>query len=234
MLSYRFFFLAMQKCGMMQDVSSSKPAENLLMHGMVLADQKKMSKHVGNVVDPEQLIQEFGADSIRIAMFDSANARKDFNWNPDVIRSAHRMLKTLYGFVVARRDVLFPIGTKSHEAIDSTTPARRKLKKWHAMAVKKVTSDFEAIRLNLASQNVATLLKKIQIFADLIEDQPNGPGRRDLIAMRIVVGSLLRLLEPMAPHIASELWQLCDGGVRLSEANWPSANVSTTNNESPI
>lgn len=197
----RLFFKVMRDCGYFSELPEGEPVRNLLMHEMVLSGGRKMSKSLGNAVDPDDLIRRYGADAVRLTVL-KVHPRKAFNWTEEALQENHRFLSELWDFV---EDIfLSPEWTGAAVEPAQEDQLGRKLARWCEAAVRKVTIAFER-------KNFHLVLKELKVFFAMIRRFTTQKKRivrlkfADVEAIRTAIKTLLRLLEPLAPHISYEL-----------------------------
>ncbi len=168
-----------------------EPFRNLLTQGMVIKDGAKMSKSKGNVVDPNYLIERYGADTARLFSLFAAPPEKDLDWNDQGVEGAYRFLKRVWTLVQDGK-----IGVSSEEEV-----------RWRNKTIKKVTEDLDRFQFNTA---IAALME----FYNFLSDKKDGPTKESLQA-------LVLLLSPFAPHISEEIWSILGQKELVSGAPWP-------------
>ena len=173
-------------------VPTKEPYQKRTSHGMILGSNgEKMSKSRGNVVNPDDIVNEFGADTFRvyemfIGPFDQAAP-----WNMDSIRGCYKFLERVWNL----QEILIPGDTYSPE-----------LEKTMHKAIKKVSSDIEEMKFNTA---VATFMTMINEFYKLKRIN------------KAELKTFLQLLNPFAPHITEELYQIIGENSTIAESSWP-------------
>ena len=196
-----------------------EPFRTLLTQGMVLKDGSKMSKSKGNVVDPDQLIKEYGADTVRLFTLFSAPPDKDLSWDDKAVEGAYRFLGRLYG----RVDSLFEefpeagsieTGTWKESLSPEASVVRSKIHE----TIRKVTTDLENnAQMNTAIAGLMELLNTLSNFQGNAQSEETESRRWVLVSG---YRTLLLLLSPFAPHIAEHLGdRLGLGGSR--HHGWP-------------
>ncbi len=193
LLYARFFTKVLVDLGFLE-AGIREPFKNLLTQGRVIKDGAKMSKSKGNVVDPDYLIEKYGADTARLFSLFAAPPEKDLDWNDQGVEGAYRFLKRVWALV----------HSASSMEKNPNEAERRILHK----TVKKVTEDLEIFQFNTA---IAALME----FYNFLSDLSDGPSKQSLEA-------LVLLLTPFAPHIAEELWQALKRTALVSSTSWPS------------
>jgi leucyl-tRNA synthetase len=177
---------------------------------MVKQDGRKMSKSSGNAVDLSSLLDRHGADVLRLAILSSAAPDQDINWSDDLLIRSARFIRALRSFF-GRHSVEFA-------SLPATPPreskAQRRLAAWVETAERKVTGSLSRYAFHLVIQQLTFLLEQIDKF-----DRAAEPA--DKVALACASSTLLKLLAPIAPHIAEELWESCGGAGLLATATWP-------------
>jgi leucyl-tRNA synthetase len=212
LLYSRFFVKAMRDLGL---IDFSEPFQNLLTQGMVIKDGAKMSKSKGNVVDPNHLIQKYGADTLRLFSLFAAPPEKDLEWSDKGVEGAYRFLKRLWGIVYKNSDKLRMTSYEYKDKDSSciTDHATRLLRKTH-QTVKRVTTDIEReYHFNTA---VAALMELVN---EIVSFEPRTDG--DWVTFRFAIERVLLLLSPFAPHVAEELWEALGNKPSIFEEKWP-------------
>ncbi|THB67903.1 MAG: leucine--tRNA ligase, partial [Desulfovibrio sp.] len=193
------------------------PFSNLLTQGMVLKDGAKMSKSKGNVVDPNEMVGKYGADTVRLYCLFVAPPDKEFDWSDEGIQGAHRFLQRLWRLVQENGDSLqavAPCSFTAAEADDETTKEMRH--KEHA-TVKKVGDDIrDRFQFNTAIAAVMELTNTMYHHVEELKTTDKGNK-----ALSSAIASALTLLSPMVPHVCEELWRDLGHSEPLSAASWP-------------
>jgi leucyl-tRNA synthetase len=196
------------------------------MHEMVIRDGRKMSKHLGNVVDPDELVEAFGADTVRMAVLWAARPQKSLNWSDSAVQFCHRFLHNLWAYANAR----FAQSVEDSGELDParTEHLRRRLEKWCETAVAKITEELAALEMHSAVRNTIRLLDRIKDYEKRVVKHSGALCREDHEALRDALGLMARVLMPFAPHVGEELWLasgLAEPGV---EPPWPQGPESGT------
>lgn len=210
----------MRALGRMGLPTYEEPFRRLIGIGMVQMDGRKMSKHFGNTVDPDELIASFGADALRVAIMQAAVLDSSFNWSTDVVARAHRFLNKLWEYFQERAPALNG-RMASHPKIAADDPLRQKLARWHATAWRKLTSGHERCRYKMVLDDIEQLLERMQQFERTAKSRHGGLRDEDQDALAVVASTLLHALHPIAPHITEELWHRCGGAGYLSTSTFP-------------
>ena len=173
-------------------VPTKEPYKKRTSHGMILGENgEKMSKSRGNVVNPDEIVREFGADTLRLYEMFIGDFEKAAPWSSSSIRGCRRFIDRVW----AMQDKLLP-GDKIRPALE--VPVNR--------TVRKVSDDIEGLKFNTA---IAAMMALMNEF-----DQNGGATRGEY-------RTLLLLLDPFVPHMAEEIWERLAFGGQLSQAAWP-------------
>jgi leucyl-tRNA synthetase len=203
-------------------MADGEPFEGCLFHEMVIADGRKMSKHLGNVVDPDALVEEFGADTVRVAVLWAAGPAKTLNWSDAAIRFANKFLR---GFWTYAHDRFVELEVAKHdpEKAAETEKQREKLRSWCENGLARVAADTADLQMHKSIRNLTRLFERIQQF----EKQLKKRGQLDRADAEALVAAILLLaqaLQPFAPHAAEGI--LINSGRFTSEdlpGAWPDA-----------
>jgi len=209
LLYARFFNKLLRDEGL---VANDEPFSRLLTQGMVLKDGSKMSKSKGNTVDPQHLIDEYGADTARLFIMFAAPPEQSLEWSDEAVAGAHRFLKRLWSLarVVADRVPAEPVAWDSAHAA-----ARSSI---HVL-VEQALRDYERYHFNTV---VAACMSMVNILQKWAEAPASGQTTRFL---REGLSLVLRLLAPIVPHMTHALWEgLGLGSCALIDAPWPAAD----------
>jgi leucyl-tRNA synthetase len=218
-INYLFFVLAMQECGYFAHMKERPPTTKVVLHGMVLQDGKKMSKHLGNVVDPSDLVKTYGVDTLRFAIMGAAKPASDMNWSEHLAEKSRKFLDELWLYFLERADWL---GQGAEGELDNSPPdrLRGRLHKWHAAAAEKLNDLMDRQLFHLACLNIVQLFESLRRFeTDAVKRRGKLDGF-DKAAMRPVARDLLKFLAPICPHIAEELWSVCGEERMLAGSPW--------------
>jgi leucyl-tRNA synthetase len=195
---------ALRDLGPFSFLKRGEPFAGCLFHEMVIADGRKMSKHLGNVVDPDELVAEHGADTVRLAILYAAGPAKTLNWNEGALRFASRFLNNLWDYVHDRVAAAAD-AAEDPEAAADTAFIRERLGKWCDNGIGRITADFEALQMHKAVRNVTRLLERIQDYEKRIVKRRGALGRDDFDALLEALALLAQVLVPLAPHVAEQL-----------------------------
>jgi leucyl-tRNA synthetase len=212
---------ALRDIGPFAFMEAGEPFSGCLFHEMVIADGRKMSKHLGNVVDPDELVERYGADTVRLAVLYAAGPAKTLNWNDGALRFAARFLHNLWSYSLERFAALAEAPEDAGAAAD-TEFMRERLRKWCDNGLGRITADLEELQMHKAVRNVTRLFERIQDFEKRVVKRRGALSRADAEAQVAALLLLARTLAPFAPHAAEAL--LLAGGEEDGEALpgiWP-------------
>ncbi len=208
LLYARFFHKLMRDEGL---VACDEPFERLLCQGMVLKDGSKMSKSKGNTVDPEDLIREYGADTVRLFSMFAAPPEQSLEWTESGVEGAFRFLKKLWKAVDGHVEAGEP-GALDVDALDET---QRDLRRKTHETIQKVSDDYGRRQtFNTAIAAVMELLNEVTRNAD----RSTALG---LAVEREALQSAILLLAPIVPHICHALWEVLGHSDDIVDADWP-------------
>jgi leucyl-tRNA synthetase len=200
---------ALRDLGPLSFLEAGEPFAGCLFHEMVIADGRKMSKHLGNVVDPDELVERYGADTVRLAVLYAAGPAKTLNWNDGALRFASRFLHNVWEYSHERFDSVSRAPVDEEAAAD-TEFMRERLAKWCDNGIARITADLEDLQMHKAVRNVTRLFERIQDFEKRVIERRGQLSRADVQAEVEALLLLTRALAPFAPHIAEQL--LLDAG----------------------
>jgi leucyl-tRNA synthetase len=195
---------ALRDIGPLSFLEDGEPFAGCLFHEMVIAEGRKMSKHLGNVVDPDELVEQYGADTIRLAVLYAAGPAKTLNWNDGALRFASRFLRSLWSYSHERFAAL-PEAPENEEAAADTEFMRDRLHKWCDNGLDRITSDLEGLQMHKAIRNLTRLFERIQDFEKRVLKRRGELSRADAEAQVTALLALIRALAPFAPHAAEQL-----------------------------
>ena len=214
LLYSRFFVKALRDLGYM-DID--EPFSNLLTQGMVLKDGAKMSKSKGNVVDPDEMINKYGADTVRLFCLFASPPEKDLEWSDSAIEGAYRFLNRLWRLVMELLPELKPVGPCADMDHDALEPEEKALRTKEHESIQKISRDMnDKFQFNTAIAGIMELVNAIYLFKDESKDSPN---RREVLSS--AVSSVLTALSPITPHICEEMWSKMGYDCPLSQSLWP-------------
>ncbi len=217
---------ALRDIGPFDFLAEGEPFAGCLFHEMVIAEGRKMSKHLGNVVNPDELVEQYGADTVRLAVLYAAGPAKTLNWSDGALRFANRFLRNLWTYSQDRFAALEGI-PHDEEAAAETEFMRDRLVKWCENGLARIGDDVEQLQMHKAVRNITRLFERIQDFEKRVVKRRGQLDRADAEAQIDALVLLARVLAPFAPHTAEELLldSGCDEG-ELAPVSWPESAAS--------
>ena len=223
---------ALRDIGPLSFLEDGEPFAGCLFHEMVISEGRKMSKHLGNVVDPDELIARYGADTVRLAVLYAARPQRSLNWSDSAVLRCHRFLTQVWEYSharIARAAAVDPevaaadtaVGEDGEPVRDNTEHFRAQLSKWCANGVEKITEDMEALEMHSAVRNVMRLFDRIKDFEKRVLTRQAQLSRANLDALLDALGVLAQTLGPFAPHMAEELWMTLGNTEHNTQTPWP-------------
>jgi len=208
LLYARFFHKLMRDEGLLDN---DEPFKRLLTQGMVLKDGSKMSKSKGNTVDPQQLIEKYGADTVRLFILFAAPPEQSLEWNDEGVDGASRFLKRLWKLVSNHLSADVEIVAL---AVDGLTPEQKNIRRKLHETIAKVTDDIGRRQtFNTAIAAVMELMNELGKFND---DSHNAYA-----VMREAIDAVVLMLSPIVPHITQQLWEELGHDGLLTDISWP-------------
>lgn len=220
LLYSRFFTKVMRDIGLLK---MDEPFNKLLTQGMVIKDGAKMSKSKGNVVDPDDIIEQYGADTMRVFSLFAAPPERDLEWSDRGVEGSYRFLNRVWRIVnqflpqvkdvTAQYDLNNPLTpfTKGDKVSDSA----KELRRITHQTIKRVTTDIdERMHFNTAISAIMELVNHLHQI-ELSEDEIYRSVLRESIE------SLVILISPFTPHLAEELWEQLGNQTSMIYTTWP-------------
>lgn len=195
---------ALRDIGPLSFLERGEPFSGCLFHEMVIADGRKMSKHLGNVVDPDELVERYGADTVRLAVLYAAGPAKTLNWNDGALRFASRFLHNVWSYS-HERFASVAQAPEDAEATADTEFLRERLGKWCDNGLARITADLEDLQMHKAVRNVTRLFERIQDFEKRVLQRRGALNRADAEAQVAALALLAKTLAPFAPHAGEAL-----------------------------
>ena len=210
LLYARFYNKLMRDIGL---VKNDEPFDALLTQGMVLKDGSKMSKSKGNTVDPQSLIEQYGADTARLFTMFAAPPEQSLEWSDDAVAGAHRFLKRLWKMV---HDHVQQGPVEIINGADLIGPAKDLRRQVH-QTIGKITDDID--RRQTFNTAIAATMELINAVSKI---------KGDTVAERAVVQEALEaavlMLSPIVPHITHELWRALGHEQAVIDSSWPAVD----------
>jgi leucyl-tRNA synthetase len=212
----RFWTKFMRDMGL---VKNDEPIARLFTQGMVTKDGAKMSKNLGNVVSPDEMVERYGADATRMYSLFAAPPDRDLDWQESGIEGIQRFLGRVYRFYLRSSPETPPDAASANDGDDrkSLSPAARAIQRKLHQTIKRVTDDFQGRwHFNTCISAIMELLNEIYGAEDA-----RAAGEIPPALIADIQRNIALLLAPMAPYIAHELWEMTGETSNLLKAAWP-------------
>lgn len=213
LLYARFFNKLLRDEGL---TNNDEPFKNLLTQGMVLKDGAKMSKSKGNTVDPQEMIQKYGADTVRLFILFAAPPTQDLEWSDSGLEGAHRFVNKVYRLIEG-----FLKDQQSHSigTLDNPNKAQQEMRFKTHQTLKKITDDMD--RRHLFNTVIAALMELSNSLTKFTNtDAASMAVRQESLII------MLKTLSPIAPHICHYLWQELGNTTAIINEPWPTTDKS--------
>jgi leucyl-tRNA synthetase len=227
----RFFARVFRDLGL---TAIDEPFARLLTQGMVLKSGQVMSKSKGNVVDPDDMIQKFGADALRLYVMFVAPPEKEIEWTDAGLEGSFRFLARVWRLVDRVADTIGGEGIPQPDGLELNEAERALRRKTHE-TIRRVTQDLDPrVHLNTAVSGLMELVNELYAFCARSEcglllrdgEEPESIGtveRQATIAvLKEAIEALVRMISPFTPHMAEELWEKLGHAHGVVAAGWPS------------
>ncbi|HPC24250.1 MAG TPA: leucine--tRNA ligase [Fervidobacterium sp.] len=202
-------------------VNFDEPFENLFTQGMIYKDGWKMSKSKGNVVSPDDMIQKYGADTLRMYILFMAPPEKDAEWNDAGIEGVNRFIRRLWNNYYRILDLL---SSDNENSVDLTKEEKSLRRKLHSM-IKKIKEDIEGgFKFNTAIAGLMEFNNQLMEYLDNVE-RPNTK------LLKEVAENVALILSPFAPHMAEEMWSDLGKDTLIVNEKWPEYDPSALEQE---
>jgi leucyl-tRNA synthetase len=217
----RFFTKFLRDIGLVRE---KEPFPKLLTQGMVTLGGSAMSKSKGNIVDPDDMIEKYGADTLRLFILFAAPPDKDLEWSDKGIEGCYRFVNRVWKLITENWEVVKDFKVESFDE-DSEEAVR----KTHQL-IKKITENLEKrIHLNTAISSMMEFTNYLYQKKDSLMGTSSGKG-----ALREAFKALVKLLSPFTPHICEELWEIMGEKEILSVSEWPQWNEELAREEMTV
>ncbi len=213
LLYARFFHKLMRDEGLLD---SDEPFKNLLTQGMVLKDGSKMSKSKGNTVDPQQLIEKYGADTVRLFILFAAPPDQSLEWNDEGVDGAARFLKRLWKLV--HEHLASPASVAALD-VNALNAEQKNLRRKLHETIAKVSDDIG--RRHTFNTAIAAIMELMNELGKFNDDSEQG-----VAVMREAIEAIVLLLSPIVPHITQQLWNDLGYDELLANTAWPQSDES--------
>ncbi|MCP4470696.1 MAG: leucine--tRNA ligase [Gammaproteobacteria bacterium] len=219
LLYARFYHKLMRDEGL---IDSGEPFKRLLTQGMVLKDGSKMSKSKGNTIDPQELIDRYGADTVRLFIMFASPPEQSLDWSDSGVEGAYRFLKRLWAAIQQHVAVAAEPLSFTSDLLDEAQKAMRR--KLHE-TIRKVSDDYERrLTFNTAIAANMELLNSVSRFAD--DSKPGAAIRQEIF------DSMVLMLAPIIPHVCHRLWRDLGHDSLIIDHSWPMVDESALVRES--
>jgi len=228
LLYSRFFTRVLRDVGL---VNFDEPFTRLLTQGMVLKNGAVMSKSKGNVVDPDDMLQKYGADALRLYVMFVAPPEKEVEWSDAGLEGSFRFLVRVWRIVDHWAETVGGEGMPECNAAECSEAERALRRKTHD-TIRRVTTDIEErMHLNTAVSSLMELVNELYSFSEGTAhgaptrgEPPAGAVERPqtIAALREALDALVLMISPFAPHTAEEMWNMLAHVGGLAAAKWPS------------
>ncbi len=207
----RFFQMALYDLGY---VSQEEPFKNLLTQGMVIKDGAKMSKSLGNVVSPAEIIEKYGADTARLFILFAAPPERELDWSDKGVEGSFRFINRVYRAVYEYKEKYATADTEYEIKSD----ADKNMAYWMNYAIKKVSDDIgERFNFNTAISTIMEMVNEMYRYKEGdVNEALYGAAIRNLIIM----------LAPFVPHVTEEMWEHLELEGSVHEQPWPTYDES--------
>lgn len=211
LLYSRFFVKVLRDAGL---VDYDEPFSNLLTQGMVIKDGAKMSKSLGNVVSPEEILSKYGADTARLFILFAAPPERELEWSDQGVEGSFRFLNRIWRIVQAFEAVLAQKVTEYDHS--NLSEADKDLRRVLHSSIKKVTNDIETrFNFNTAISTMMELVNALYAYKEAAKEPNSG-------LIYEAISDLIKMMSPFVPHITEELWRgAIDADSSVHEQSWP-------------
>ena len=211
LLYSRFFVKVLRDAGL---VDYDEPFSNLLTQGMVIKDGAKMSKSLGNVVSPEEILSKYGADTARLFILFAAPPERELEWSDQGVEGSFRFLNRIWRIVQAFDAVLAQKVTEYDHS--NLSEADKDLRRVLHSSIKKVTNDIETrFNFNTAISTMMELVNALYAYKEAAKEPNAG-------LVYEAISDLIKMMSPFVPHITEELWRgAIDANSSVHEQSWP-------------
>ncbi len=216
LLYSRFFMKALYDMGY---VTCDEPFKNLLTQGMVLKDGAKMSKSLGNVVSPEEIVEKFGADTARLFILFASPPEKDLEWSDQGVEGCYKFINRVWRIVNHFINVV-----KGDYKVNPAEFTKEDKDLWFVInnSVKRVTGDVgNRFNFNTAISAIMELVNAFYNYSDKVSDEKKNNG-----IIKAGIEKMILMLAPFIPHAAEELWHSIGKEGSVHEEKWPEYDES--------
>jgi leucyl-tRNA synthetase len=235
----RFWTKFMRDLGL---ITNNEPVEQLFTQGMVIKDGAKMSKSLGNVVSPDEMVARYGADAARLYSLFAAPPDRDLDWQDSGIEGIRKFLARVYRFVVRNaRDVATKVSMETFSAGPVLSPAARQIQRKLHQTIKRVTDDFQGRwHFNTCISAIMELVNALYAYEEAAgvaraSSSAAAGSETDADTNAVLLAEIQRnlvlLLAPFAPYLSHELWEMLGEKENLLKAPWPKYDAALAKEE---
>ena len=219
LLYSRFFYRCLRDLGL---VDGSEPFLNLLCQGMVLKDGSKMSKSKGNVVDPNEIIDKYGADTLRLFVMFVAPPDQSFEWSDQGLQGASRYLNRLWNLVQKFIELNF----QQNPSFKDSNERVNKLRTKSHQTLHKIKDDY--LRRHSFNTAIASIMELTNAIPKEFLNSEASLAEKS--ATREAIEIILICLSPITPHLTHSLWEQLGNKIAIINVNWPDPNKNFLEN----
>jgi leucyl-tRNA synthetase len=222
----RFWTKFMRDIGL---VTNDEPVERLFTQGMVIKDGAKMSKSLGNIVSPDEMVARYGADAARLYSLFAAPPDRDLDWQDSGIEGIQRFLGRVYRFVMRN-------ASARHQPVEmlpatSLSPQARQIQRKLHQTIKRVSDDFQGRwHFNTCISAIMELVNALYAYEEA-GGCARGTADYSSAVLADVQRNLVLLLAPFAPYLAHQLWEMLGEKANLLKAPWPKYDAALAKEE---
>jgi leucyl-tRNA synthetase len=216
----RFWTKFMRDMGL---IKNDEPAERLFTQGMIIKAGAKMSKSLGNVVSPDDMVERYGADSTRMYTLFATSPDRELDWQDEGVEGIERFLSRVYRFAARNARPSDPGWNKPLP--ENLNPSARGLQRKLHQTIKRVSDDFQGRwHFNTSIAAIMELVNELYALETRVENVPAGDSPAKAVPVSLLADiqrTLALLLAPFAPYLAHELWEMVGEKGSLLRAPWP-------------
>jgi leucyl-tRNA synthetase len=208
-------------------ITNDEPIERLFTQGMIIKDGAKMSKSLGNIVSPDEMVARYGADAARLYSLFGTSPDRDLDWQDAGIEGIRKFLSRVYRFVVRNAH---PDHPEWHKPVPADLPpeARALQRKLH-QTIKRVSDDFQGRwHFNTCISAIMELVNALYIYEEGSARTASSANTANTAILAEIQRDLVLLLAPFAPYLACELWEMLGETGSLLKAPWPQYDAALT------
>jgi leucyl-tRNA synthetase len=223
----RFWSKFMRDLGL---ITNDEPIERLFTQGMIIKDGAKMSKSLGNIVSPDEMVARYGADAARLYSLFGTSPDRDLDWQDAGIEGIRKFLSRVYRFVVRNAH---PDHPEWHKPVPADLPpeARALQRKLH-QTIKRVSDDFQGRwHFNTCISAIMELVNALYIYEEGSARTASSANTANTALLAEIQRDLVLLLAPFAPYLACELWEVLGETGSLLKAPWPKYDAALAKEE---